>query len=97
MSFLGQLDLFSGGTTPSTSPHGLLVALPSACVCGAHEAVIGSSAGPHHARLVCAQCGKFLRWLPADALAGINEQIDHIGGRPSQPILVRCSTLGIGN
>ena len=24
----------------------------------------GPGAGPHHARLVCGQCGAFLRWLP---------------------------------
>src|SRR5262249_12045961 len=25
---------------------------------------VGPGAGPHHARLVCRQCGHFLRWLP---------------------------------
>ncbi len=24
----------------------------------------GPGAGPHHARLVCGTCGRFLRWLP---------------------------------
>jgi hypothetical protein len=46
--------------------------------------------------LICGSCGKFVAWLPADALAGINEQIDHIGGRPAAPIILRRSTLENG-
>jgi ribosomal protein S27AE len=29
---------------------------------GPHQ--VGPEAGPHHQRLVCGQCGAFLRWLP---------------------------------
>jgi hypothetical protein len=25
----------------------------------------GPGAGPHHARLICAACGRFVKWLPA--------------------------------
>jgi hypothetical protein len=85
---IDQPDLF-GGTTPSTSPLGLLVVLPLACECGAHEAVIGSSRACHHAKLTCARCGRFATWLSPSALAGINEQIDYIGGRPAAPIILR--------
>jgi len=28
----------------------------------------GPGAGPHYARLVCGQCGAFLRWLPKPRL-----------------------------
>lgn len=28
----------------------------------------GPGAGPHYARLVCGQCGAFLRWLPRPRL-----------------------------
>jgi hypothetical protein len=83
-----QPDLFGTTVTPSTSALGLLVVLPHACPCGSTTGAIGSSCGPHAAKAVCAQCGKFLRWLPATALAGINEQIDHIGGRPAAPIVL---------
>jgi hypothetical protein len=92
----GQLNLFET-TTPSTSALGLLVTLPRACQCGSTTGAVGSSAGPHHARVVCGQCGRFHSWLPATAIAGINEQIDHIGGRPSQPIILRDSNSENGS
>jgi len=32
--------------------------------CGSTNTQMGPGAGPHHARLVCSDCGRFLRWLP---------------------------------
>ena len=29
---------------------------------GPHQ--VGTDTGPHHARLVCGACGRYLRWLP---------------------------------
>jgi hypothetical protein len=89
-----QLDMFAGGTTPSTSPLGILVVEPDTCRCGSNVAVIGSSSGPHSARRVCAICGPFRGWLPATSLAFVNKQID-IGGRPRQPIVLRHSHKGL--
>jgi hypothetical protein len=83
-----QLDMF-GGTTPSTSPLGVLIVEPDACRCGSNVAVVGSSGGPHFARRTCASCGAFRGWLSAGALAFVNDQIDHIGGRPAAPIVIR--------
>jgi hypothetical protein len=92
-----QLALFPESTTPSTSALGLLVVLPQACGgCGAATGVVGSSAGPHHARIVCGQCGKFLRWLPAADFNFIAEVID-LSGRPSAPIILRKSNIENGD
>jgi hypothetical protein len=84
----GQLDLF-GTVTPSTSALGLLVTLPGACACGSTIGVVGSSAGPHIARRVCARCGKFHSWMPAADFNFIAEVIDVTGGRPHEAIVVR--------
>jgi hypothetical protein len=83
----GQLNLFET-TPPSTSALGLLVTLPRACGCGSTTGVVGSSAGPHHARLICAQCGKFVCWMPAADFNFIAAVID-VAGRPNGPIVVR--------
>jgi hypothetical protein len=89
----GQLDLFAT-VKPSTSALGVLIVEPSACgCCGANVAVLGSSCGPHFARRTCANCGAFRGWLPADALAFVNKQID-TAGRPRQPIVLRHSHEG---
>jgi hypothetical protein len=42
-------------------PEGDLPAYPS---CGANARRLGPGAGPHHQRLECASCGRWLRWLP---------------------------------
>ena len=91
----GQLNLFPT-TTPSTSALGLLVVLTQACGCGSTTGVVGSSAGPHIARRGCAQCGKFHSWMPAADFNFVAAVID-VSGRPSEPIVVRGSTLEIGN
>ncbi len=84
-----QLTLFAEITTPSTSALGLLVMLPRACPCGAIAGVVGSSCGPHVAKLVCAQCGRFGMWLSAEHVSFINSTIDVVGGRPAAPIVLR--------
>jgi len=38
------------------------IACPTCTHAGPHQ--VGPGAGPHHARLVCGQCGHYLRWLP---------------------------------
>jgi hypothetical protein len=37
---------------------------PSCPRCGSAATVEGPRAGPHHARLGCGNCGRFIRWLP---------------------------------
>jgi hypothetical protein len=93
MSLPGKYDLF-GATTPSTSALGLLVALPRACQCGSGTGVVGSSAGPHAAKVVCAQCGRFNMWLSTERTSFINSVIDTVGGRPAAPIILRHSREG---
>lgn len=56
-----QLDLFS----PTSGPPivGVVVTLNRPCAhCGDTTVTVGSSAGPHHARLNCIGCGA--GWLP---------------------------------
>jgi hypothetical protein len=85
-----QLNLsFESATTPSTSALGLLVTLQRACCCGSITGAVGSSCGPHAARLVCAQCGRFNIWLSAERAGFIDSVIDTVGDRPSAPILLR--------
>jgi hypothetical protein len=51
---------------PISETHTRAAALAQPCpLCtasGPHQ--VGPGAGPHYARLVCGQCGAFLRWLP---------------------------------
>ena len=62
---LAQLDLFSTTSiAPSAAPT---IELPTACRCGATTTTVGSSCGPHAARLCCAGCGSFRAWLSATA------------------------------
>jgi hypothetical protein len=87
-----QIDLFQQSTTPSTSPRGLLIQLPHACrECGCGTGVVGSSQGPHCARVACGRCGQFSHWLSADGFNFIGEIIDLTGSRPSEPIVIRRS------
>lgn len=41
---------------------GLRLPCPRCASPGPH--VPGPGGGPHHARLVCSQCGAFVKWLP---------------------------------
>src|SRR5262245_7737138 len=82
---IAQRDLFDS-TTTSTAVVGLMVA--RACRCGSIAATIGSSSGPHHARLVCAECGSFREWLPGAAFRFITEIVDRLG-RPTEPFVIR--------
>ncbi len=38
--------------------------------CGSTDTVRGPGAGPHHARLLCAGCGTFIKWLKKPAGPG---------------------------
>lgn len=44
--------------------------------CGTTTTRQGPGTGPHHARLICAGCGRFLRWLPRPSVtSGGNENV----------------------
>lgn len=84
-----ELDLFGGATIPSTSLIGLEAILPKPCAsCGSNVVVMGSSAGPHWARLNCATCNAYRGWASAEACRFINEIINSFG-RPAEAIIVR--------
>jgi len=95
-----QLDLFrtpspsSSAAITATSPAlslviGLKVRMPRGCrACGDHVAIIGSSAGPHAARLTCSECGIHMGWLSARETAFITK-IATTFGCPTTPIVVR--------
>jgi hypothetical protein len=89
----GQLNLFEPATAPSTSALGLLLVLPHACQCGSTTGAIGSSAGPHIAKRICANCGRFHSWMSVADFNFIAEIID-LSGRPASPIVVRNSHEG---
>jgi hypothetical protein len=83
-----QPDLF-GATAPSTGIVGLIVVPPSRCPsCSSPNATIGSSAGPHAARLTCIGCGRHRGWLSAESFGFIAE-IANKFGRPTTPIVIR--------
>ena|SRR5438128_3692 len=45
--------------------------MSSTCPCGSTRTVSGPTlSGPHYAKLVCEDCGRFLRWLPAPGSEG---------------------------
>ena len=71
-----QLDLFSPAATRS-SLYGKMTTLDwlPPCCCGSREAIIGSSAGPHEARLICTGCTRFRAWLSAQRAAGLLQQM----------------------
>jgi hypothetical protein len=61
-----QFDLFP--TTPSPPLVGTTVVVdwwPEPCTCGIRLAIVGSSAGPHENRLICASCTRHRGWLSA--------------------------------
>jgi hypothetical protein len=82
-----QLAMFPS-TVSSASVIGLAVKLPRPCWCGSMVATIGSSAGPHHARLQCAGCETHRGWLSRDSYEFIVAVVDEFG-RPEQPITIR--------
>jgi hypothetical protein len=50
-------------STPASPLIGLQVKLDSACQCGTNTATIGSSGGPHAARLKCEGCSCHRGWI----------------------------------
>ncbi len=82
----GQLEMFA--TTPSTSIRGLMIEIPRVCQCGSRESIIGSSGGPHLARLTCAACGRHAGWLPNRASKFLERILDKFG-RPDRAIVWR--------
>jgi hypothetical protein len=90
---MSQLTLFPETIAPSTSVRGLWVRFPGTCLCGEAKAVIGSSSGPHYARVTCANCGKFRTWMSAASFTFVADFIDQFG-RPVEPITVRKSHEG---
>jgi len=88
-----QLSLFSSSeikTASSTSIIGLTVCMADRPCrhCGSKDFILGSSAGPHHARLSCAGCDRHAGWISGETRRFIDSIIDHFG-RPDEPILVR--------
>jgi hypothetical protein len=82
-----QADLFPEITViPSTSRIGVrLIGQPCQC-CGSNIGRLGSSAGPHAARIECCRCGRFQSWLPKHLADAIDAQIDRLGSRPVSAI-----------
>lgn len=83
-----QLNMFREVTQASTLAFGLIVKLPDACSCGATQATVGSSAGPHHASLRCRACERHRGWMSGETYNFITRVIDNFG-RPTEPISVR--------
>ena len=96
-----QLDLFERRPVISSSSvlaalplaHsrviGLRVQTPQGCrACGGNLAIIGSSAGPHAARLNCAECSMHAGWLGRREVDFIT-RISATFGRPLAPIILR--------
>jgi hypothetical protein len=58
----------------STCPH-----------CQSDRQIIAPGSGPHHGRLSCADCGRWLKWLSrseVEARGGFQvEQLDLLGGQ----------------
>jgi hypothetical protein len=87
-----QLDLFNAPkpklTKPETSPLGLEVKLPRACVCGKDVATVCSGKGPRHAELRCAKCGAHRMWLRGEAFRFLTNVCKRFG-RPATPVIIR--------
>jgi hypothetical protein len=43
------------------------IPVPCCPACDSTNTIEGPGAGPHYARLVCGDCGRFIRWLPRPA------------------------------
>jgi hypothetical protein len=83
-----QLSMFES-TSPSSSPIGLSVILPSQCRnCCSDGAVVGSSRGPHHASLLCECCGGHRGWLSGTTYSFLSDVTENFG-RPTGPIEIR--------
>jgi hypothetical protein len=58
------------------------------CRCGSRIATLGSSAGPHEARIKCDGCGTHRGWVGKETAHSILELIEHFG-IPDNPIVFR--------
>jgi hypothetical protein len=88
MNAPAQLSLFES-ISASSLPIGLCVIMPKPCRnCGSDAAVIGSSRGPHHARLNCECCDSHRGWLSGTAYKFLSDVIENCG-RPTEPIEIR--------
>jgi hypothetical protein len=96
-----QLDLFErrlgmSSSSVLTAPPlaqspilGLRVQTSQGCrTCGSNLAIVGSSAGPHAARLTCAKCSMHAGWLGRREVAFIT-RIATTFGCPLTPIIFR--------
>jgi hypothetical protein len=76
-------------TVPSSLPIGLTVILPKPCSnCGSDSTIVGSSAGPHYARLNCECCGRHRGWLSGTTYKFLSDVIANFG-QPIEPICIR--------
>jgi hypothetical protein len=83
-----QLDLFEA-TPPSSPLIGQHVRLSRTCRCGSNVATIGSSAGPHAARLRCSECGIHRGWMGSREVAFVTKIVSTFGC-PATPIVIRA-------
>jgi hypothetical protein len=79
-----QLDLFEPTSSLSSPLIGRHVRLERVCLCGGKIAVIGSSSpAVHAARLSCANCGRFVGWLPQSTARWLTGIVTRFGAPPS--------------
>jgi len=78
-----QLDLFEP-TPPSSSPLiGQHVRLDRTCRCGSNIAIAGPAYRMHAARLLCANCGAFVGWLPQATARWLTNIVTRFGAPSS--------------
>src|SRR5262245_61960834 len=87
-----QLRLFEDFISEkSTSVAGLQIVLPHSCRCGETISIAGSSRGPHHARILCINCGVFRAWMSGPTFNFLSAVIDQFG-RPVEPIEISLNS-----
>ena len=71
-----QLDMFFSSPSGSALYGKTTTAdwLPP-CDCGSRQVVIGSSSGPHEARLICTGCTRWRAWLSAQRAAALRQSM----------------------
>jgi len=86
-------DLFNDkGLTRLTTDNplvGLRVRIFDRCkYCNCAQATVGSSSGPHRARLLCEQCRAHRGWLKCETFNFISEAVEKFG-KPTELIEIR--------